>query len=295
MTPNAEEPARRDTYTANIVPYVLFHVAAIGGAIYVGVTWQYVLLAVAAYFVRMFAITAGLHRYFAHRAFKTSRWFQFLLALGATTAMQKGALWWASVHRHHHRHSDDELDIHSPRRRGFWYAHTGWILSSAHDETRWDDIRDFAKYPELVWLDRHHLVVSIGFGVVMLVCLGWEATVWGFLVSTTVLWHGTFTINSFSHIWGRQRYDSGDDSKNSFILALITMGEGWHNNHHYYQSSANQGFFWWEVDVSYYILRALSWTGLVWDLRKPPEKALRGELGRKLERVESDAEFRKAA
>lgn len=266
-----------DSYGFGAAPYVAFHLAAVIGVFLVPFAWKWVLLALAYYYLRMFGITAGYHRYFAHRGYKTGRVFQFLLALLGTSAIQKGVLWWAAHHRHHHKHSDDPLDVHSPRQRGLFYAHTGWILSKRFDETRYDRIKDFARYPELVWLNEHWLLVNAIQGVGIWAIFGWTALVWIFLVSTVVLWHGTFTINSLCHVFGRQRYQTTDDSKNSFILALITMGEGWHNNHHYYQSTARNGFFWWELDLSYLVLKALSIFGVVWDLRQPPAWVLKNE------------------
>jgi stearoyl-CoA desaturase (delta-9 desaturase) len=189
-------------------------------------------------------------------------------------SVQKGVLWWAANHRLHHRHSDQPLDIHSPLQHGFWWSHVGWILSGAHEKTEWNQIQDLAKYPELKWLNQYHLVPGISYAIALFICGGWGALVWGFFASTVLLWHGTFTINSLSHVFGSIRYQTTDTSRNNFWLSLITLGEGWHNNHHCYMSSTNQGFFWWELDGSYYALKILSWCGIVRDLRKPPLKLL---------------------
>jgi len=253
-------------------PFWLVHVAAVIGVAILGWSWSGVLLAIALYFVRMFGVTGGYHRYFAHKTYKTSRPMQFLLAFLAQSSTQKGALWWAAHHRLHHKNSDKPNDIHSMKQKGFFWSHVGWILCHKHDATEWDQIKDFAKYPELRWLNRYHVIPSIVLGTTLYLTLGWWGLVWGYLVSTSVLWHGTFTINSIAHWMGRRRYATTDDSKNSLILALITMGEGWHNNHHYYPRATNQGFYWWEIDVTYYILRAMSVVGLVWDIHTPPAK-----------------------
>jgi stearoyl-CoA desaturase (delta-9 desaturase) len=255
------------------IGFVLMHLGALA-AFWVPFSWALLWLALALYWVRMFAITAGYHRYFAHRSYKTSRAFQLLLAVVGAASIQKGPLWWAGHHRHHHRFSDLEQDIHSPRRDGFWWAHVGWILSARYDATPEHLIRDFAAFPELRWLNRWHLVPGIALAAVLLVAGGWPAFVWGFLVSTVVTWHTTFAINSLTHVFGRRRYLTTDTSRNSALLALLTLGEGWHNNHHYYQTSTRQGFFWWEVDVSYAILKLLSVPRIVWDLREPPERVL---------------------
>lgn len=257
------------------IPFLAAHVACLG-VLAVGVTWGDVALCLGLFWVRMFAITGAYHRYFSHRSYRTSRPFQFLLALLGTLCVQKGPLWWASNHRVHHKYSDEPEDVHSPRQRGLFWAHVGWILSKRHEATRWDRIQDFARYPELRWLNRFHIVPPLlGLGLVFAIG-GWHALLWGGLVSTVLLWHATFTINSLSHVFGRRRYATPDDSRNNLWLALLTMGEGWHNNHHHYQSAARQGFFWWEVDVTYYVLRALALVGLVWDLRPPPAHLLEG-------------------
>lgn len=261
------------------IPYFLLHVLAVVGMFIWPPTVELLLVAVGAYYLRMFGITAGYHRYFAHRSYKTGRVFQFILALLGSMSSQKGVLWWAGHHRHHHKHSDQPEDIHSPK-RGFWWAHHLWILCPKYERTPVEQIRDFAKYPELRFLDRTWIVWPIVFGGLLALIGGAAWGFWGGLVSTVVLWHGTFTINSLTHLWGSVRYRTTDTSKNSFILALVTMGEGWHNNHHFYQSTACQGFFWWEVDASYYILKVLSWFGVVRDLRMPPQWVLEGKSSR---------------
>jgi stearoyl-CoA desaturase (delta-9 desaturase) len=222
----------------------------------------------------MFAVTAGYHRYFSHRSFKTSRAFQFVLALLAQSSTQKSVLWWAAIHRHHHRHSDTELDVHSPRHRGFWYSHFGWIFDKRHHQTTPDVTPDLAKYPELRFLANWEQLPSIALGVIVFRIWGWEGLVIGFVWSTVVLYHCTFFINSLAHVHGNQRYVTGDDSRNNWWLAVITLGEGWHNNHHAYQRSCRQGFRWYEVDFTYYALKALSWMRLVWDLGKPPKEVV---------------------
>jgi stearoyl-CoA desaturase (delta-9 desaturase) len=252
------------------IPFFLLHLVCLA-AFFLPVRPVDIAVCVALYVVRMWGITAGFHRYFSHRAYKTGRIFQFILALVGTTSAQKGVLWWAAHHRHHHRDSDGETDIHSPVRKGFWWSHVGWILCTKYDATRLESIRDFARFPELVWLNRYHLVPPTVLGVATWLVGGWSMLVWGFFISTVLLWHGTFTINSLSHVFGSRRYRTTDTSRNNLLLALITLGEGWHNNHHYHQNTANQGWFWWEVDVSYYTLKALSWVGVVKDLRLPSE------------------------
>jgi stearoyl-CoA desaturase (delta-9 desaturase) len=153
---------------------------------------------------------------------------------------------------------------------GFWWAHHGWILSRDLEATDHARIKDFSRHAELRWLDHWWWLPVVVVGVATFLAGGWFALVWGFALSTVLCWHGTFTINSLSHLWGGRRYTTGDDSRNNLALAVITMGEGWHNNHHHYQVAARQGFFWWEIDCTYYLLRALAAVGLVWDLHGVP-------------------------
>jgi stearoyl-CoA desaturase (delta-9 desaturase) len=244
------------------------HAAALG-VLFVTATPIAIALLAATFFARMLGITAGYHRYFAHRSYRTSRAFQFLLALLGTCATQKGPLWWASLHRIHHRESDGPNDVHSPK-RGLWYAHQGWIFDKRWQPTRLDMIPDFARYPEIEWLNRWHFVPPVALAVACFLVGGWPGLFWGFFLSTTLLWHATYTINSLSHVFGGRRFATTDTSRNNWALALLTLGEGWHNNHHFYMASARQGFRWFEVDVTYYVLRALAAVGLIWDVREPP-------------------------
>jgi stearoyl-CoA desaturase (delta-9 desaturase) len=254
-------------------------------ALWVGVSWVAVAVCLGLYFIRMFAITGIYHRYFSHRSYQTSRVVQFLFALLGTTAAQKGPIWWASHHRHHHRHSDTEEDIHSPIVHGIYFAHVGWVLSSQFLEPRLELVKDLTKYPELRTLEKYNLVPPVLLGVATFFLGTWlqsaypqlgtsgpQMLVWGFFISTVLLYHGTFCINSFTHLIGKRRFPSTDHSRNNLFLALITLGEGWHNNHHYYPGSERQGFYWWEIDISHYILTMMSWLGLVWDLRVPPPR-----------------------
>jgi stearoyl-CoA desaturase (delta-9 desaturase) len=259
------------------IPFIAMHVAAVVGVILLGWSWKGLALAVGLYYARMFFVCAGYHRYFSHRTFKTSRVFQFLLALGAMSSSQKGVLWWAGHHRVHHKFSDQQGDVHSALRDGFVWSHVGWILSRQWEKTDESRVKDLAKYPELVWLDRFWAIPPTLLGVGLFLAGGWWALVWGLCVSTVLLWHGTFTINSLTHMFGSRRYPTTDNSRNSAVLAAITLGEGWHNNHHYYQRSTRQGFFWWEFDIAYYVLRVFAALGLVWDLHEPPAAVVAGE------------------
>lgn len=265
---------------------ILMHVACLGVFV-TGVSKVALVATLLTYLFHVFALTAGYHRYFSHRSFKTSRAFQFALALAGATATQMDPLWWAAHHRWHHRHADTEQDVHSPTLRGFWYAHIGWILSRRHAQTRFDVIKDLVKYPELMWLNRHPYLPSVIFAALLYgvgsllarVRPGWNTSgmqmlVWAYFVSTVLVYHVTFAVNSVAHLFGTRPYPTRDTSRNSVWVALVTLGEGWHNNHHRYPASARQGFRWWQIDGTYYLLKLLSWFRVVRDLREPPAAVL---------------------
>jgi stearoyl-CoA desaturase (delta-9 desaturase) len=256
-------------------------------ALWTGVSVIAVATCLALYVVRMFAITAGFHRLFSHRTYQTGRVFSFLMAFAGTAAYQKGPLWWSSHHRRHHLHADTEDDLHSPLTRTLWRSHVGWFLQRDSQATEWDLIPNLLKYRDLRLLDRFYSVppailasATFLFGSVLqryapgLGTSGWQMMVWGFFISTVLLYHGTFTVNSLAHIFGKRRFATADNSRNNLFVALITLGEGWHNNHHHYATSERQGFYWWEIDVAHYGLRVLSWFGIVWDLRTPPSHSV---------------------
>jgi stearoyl-CoA desaturase (Delta-9 desaturase) len=265
----------RTKIDVSAVLLVLMHVAVLS-TLLVHFSWALVGFAVASYAVRMFAITAGYHRYFSHRSFKTSRAFQLVLAVLGTASMQNGPLWWASWHRHHHKTADTKLDPHSPAHMGFWRSHLGWVLEEKSQHPDYSNIKDLTRYPELRFLDRHKWMPLVAYAVGCFLVADWAGLVWGFVVSTIALFHATLLINSLAHVWGTRRYETADSSRNNALLAIVTLGEGWHNNHHHFMSSARQGFFWWELDVSYYVLRLLGCLGVVWDVRSPTRAAIRG-------------------
>ncbi len=279
--PGAEAADERiDLWRA--LPFAAMHVACFA-VLWVGVSPVAVAVASAAYALRMFAITGFYHRYFSHRTFRASRPVQFVFALLGAAAVQRGPLWWAAHHRSHHRHADTAHDPHSPGQRGFFWSHAGWFLTRRAFRTDFERIPDLARYPELRWLDRFDTLVPVAlaaamYGLGMLLetwapslrTNGPQMLVWGFFVSTVVLFHATVTINSFAHRFGSRRFDTRDDSRNNPWLALITFGEGWHNNHHFFPGSARQGFRWWEIDLTWYGLKALSALGLVRDLKPVP-------------------------
>jgi stearoyl-CoA desaturase (delta-9 desaturase) len=259
------------------IPFFAIHVACIG-VFFTSVHLVDWIMCGAFYVIRMFGITAGYHRYFAHKTYKTSRPFQFVMAWLGCSSLQKGPLWWAGHHRLHHAYSDTEDDVHSPITKTIWDAHVGWIIKPDNDPTHWHVLKDWTKYPELIWMNTWHWVPGVLLGVATyFISLafggnGWGGVVVGWALSTVLVYHCTFSINSMAHLIGSRRYNTTDHSRNNFWLALITLGEGWHNNHHHYQNAARQGFYWWEVDFSYYTIKALSWVGLVWDVKEPPKE-----------------------
>ncbi len=277
---NLESEHRIDWLRA--VPFIAMHFACIA-VLWVGVSPVAVWVAVALYAVRMFALTGFYHRYFSHKTFRTSRTVQFVFAFVGASCVQRGPLWWAAHHRNHHRNADTALDPHSPGLRGFLWSHAGWFLTPHAFRTDWSRIPDLAKFPELRLLDRYDTLVPVllagalyAVGAVLehtqpqLGTSGGQMLVWGFFISTVVLFHATVTINSFAHRFGKRRFDTKDDSRNNVWLALITFGEGWHNNHHFFPGTVRQGFRWWEVDVTWYVLRVMAMFGLVRDLKPIP-------------------------
>jgi stearoyl-CoA desaturase (delta-9 desaturase) len=267
-----EDPRTLPVQWFAMIPFWGSQLVALGGVIAGGWSWKGLGLALGLYIIRMFGLTAGYHRYFSHRSYRTSRPFQFLLALLGSTATQKGVLWWAAHHRAHHKYSDTPRDIHSVRQHGFWWAHVKWILVKRYVPTDFERIKDFARYPELRWLNTWNLLPPILLATGLFLAGGWWALLWGFFVSNTLLWHGTFCVNSLAHAFGRRRYPTSDDSRNSFIIAVFTLGEGWHNNHHHYQRSERQGFYWWELDITHLVLKVFAKLRLVRDLHEPPHQ-----------------------
>ena len=273
-----------------VVPFIGIHLMCLG-VIWVGFSWAALSVCLALYALRMFAITAFYHRYFSHRAFRTSRVMQFVFGVAGASCVQRGPCWWAAHHRHHHRHSDQPQDLHSPVQRSFFWSHVGWFLTRRGFRTRWENIPDLAKFPELRWLDRFDIVVPLllalgvyGLGAWLetaypgLHTSGMQMLIWGFFLSTVLLFHATVTINSLAHRVGSRRFATRDNSRNNFALALLTFGEGWHNNHHHFPGSARQGFRWWELDITYYGLRAMATLRLIHTL-KPVPKGLRRVAG----------------
>jgi len=277
-------PAADQIDWLRVVPFIGLHLACLG-ILVVGFSWFALSVAAFLYLLRMFAITGFYHRYFSHRAFQTSRVLQLIFGFIGASSVQRGPLWWAAHHRHHHRHADQPQDLHSPVQHGFWKSHMGWFMTPRAFAVDFQRIPDLARYPELRFLDRYDILVPVALATALFLLgmvlehyapslgtSGPQLLIWGFFVSTVVLFHATVTINSLAHVWGKRRYATRDDSRNNFWLALITLGEGWHNNHHHYPASVRQGFYWWEIDLTWYALKIMSWIGLVWELKPLPTR-----------------------
>lgn len=285
--PDKDDPEAETIDYFRGIPFFAMHFACLA-VFWVGWSWTAVSVAIALYVIRMFAITGFYHRYFSHKTFETSRLGQFAFGVLGNAAVQRGPLWWASNHRHHHQHSDTEEDAHSPVVHSFLWSHVWWILARSRANTNVKAVQDLAKYPELRFLDRFDFLVPLLLAF-SLALLGYslerwapqlgattgQLVVWGFFISTVVLFHCTCTINSLSHLFGTKRFKTKDQSRNNALLAIITMGEGWHNNHHRYSKSTRQGFYWYEYDVTYYILVMMSWVGIIWNIKPVPEHILR--------------------
>ena len=278
FTDTARHTNEADIIYPAAIPFILVHLACFA-VIWTGFQTIDLIICGVLYSIRMFAITGGYHRYFSHRSFKTSRVFQFVLAVVGQASGQQDVLWWAAKHREHHKYSDTPQDVHSPLQSGFWFAHIGWVFSATKAQPNFHLIKDFMKYPELVWLNKWKHLPPALLGVVVWLVAGWSGLVVGFFISTVFLFHCTFAINSLAHLIGKQSYVTGDDSRNNWFLALITFGEGWHNNHHYFQNSTRQGFHWWQIDFTYYVLKLLAFLRIVWDLRAPPATVVQGVRG----------------
>ena len=264
---------------ARVIPYIIIHLSIIS-IFFVDFSLTAFWVFIGMYAIRMFAITGFYHRYFSHKAFKTSRLTQFIFAIIGASAVQRGPIWWAAHHREHHMHSDTIHDKHSPKAHSFFWSHTGWFLTKANFITHTRLVKELSRFPELRLIDRFDIVIPI------LTCLGLfyigeylntaypaletnglQLLSWGFVLSTILLYHSTFLVNSVAHLWGKKRYDTKDSSRNNFIVAILTFGEGWHNNHHHYPGSASQGFYWWEIDITYYLLKLLNTFGIIWGMR----------------------------
>ncbi len=215
-------------------------------------------------------IGLGFHRQLTHQGFESRVWLRRLLALCGTLAVQGGPIAWVSGHRMHHAHSDREKDPHDST-RGFWWAHVGWLFyrdpKNGEFESYSRYARDLVADPFMLFLDRWFVALQVALGILLLVLGGWSFVVWGICVRLVFGWHSTWLVNSAAHMSGYQTYESRDNSRNCWWVALLSFGEGWHNNHHTFPRNARHGLKWWELDINYLTLRLFQALGLVWKLR----------------------------
>ncbi len=248
---------------------VLFHLGALA-ALFV-FSWKALIVSVLLWWVAgSLGIGMGYHRLLTHRGYKTPKWMEYVLSVCGTLALEGGPLLWVATHRQHHQNTDREGDPHSPREGGFW-AHMGWVLTG---QTMQHNSAELLPYvPELrkdrfhVWISRWHWVPITLLAILLFAIGGWRYVLWGIFLRTVIGLHSTWLVNSATHLWGKQRFRTHDDSKNSFWVALLTFGEGWHNNHHAFPQSARHGLAWYEIDVNWYGIWMLRALGLAWDIK----------------------------
>jgi len=243
---------------------VLFHLGAVAALFFF--TWKALFVAIFLCWVSTsLGIGMGYHRLLTHRGYKTAKWVENCLTLFATLSLEGGPIFWVATHRIHHQHSDQEGDPHSPR-DGKWWAHMGWILvgkSMHHDTTTLTRyVPDLAKDKFHVWITKYHYVPMIALGIALLALGGLPFLFWGIFLRTVVGLHATWLVNSATHIWGSRPFATRDQSTNSWWVALLTWGEGWHNNHHAYPVSARHGLKWYQVDLNWYGIWVMKQLGL---------------------------------
>ncbi|MBB71877.1 MAG: acyl-CoA desaturase [Legionellales bacterium] len=269
-----------------VIPFIFLHVACLG-VFFTGYSATALWVAASLYAVRIFSIGAFYHRYFSHKTYRTNRIWQFLFAMLGETAIQRGPLWWSAHHRSHHLQSDQPEDVHSPKQHSYLWSHMGWFLSKGNFSFDRGRVKDWQQYPELVWLDRYDILVPVVLAVGLFIIghllylfapalhtNGMQLLVWGFFISSVVSLHVTLSINSLAHYFGKKIYQTDDDSRNHWFLALLTFGEGWHNNHHRYPATAQQGFRWWQFDLTFYLLAIMEKLGIIWDLKRVPQRII---------------------
>ena len=241
----------------------------------VNFSWKAFTVFVVLYVISGLGITFGFHRLFTHRAFKVPKWIEYVAAFAGTLALQGSVLKWVAHHRMHHAFSDNDRDPHDST-RGFWFSHLFW---TCYNDPARDDMkiqrkfaRDIAADPVLVFMSKDSF--SIGAQVLLATGLwyvfGWEIMLSGVALRLVALYHATWFVNSAAHLWGYRNYDVGDRATNCWWVGLITFGEGWHNNHHAFSNVAPAGHRWWEIDTTWMLIKALSWVGLVRDIKLPP-------------------------
>jgi stearoyl-CoA desaturase (delta-9 desaturase) len=253
----------RLNWTTTIV-MILFHLGAVA-ALFV-FSWKAFAVAVFLYWMTVgLGISLGYHRLHTHRSYKTPKLLEYFFAVCGASTLEGGPIFWVATHRIHHQKSDHEGDPHSPR-DGAWWSHVGWILlgEAKHNNTRLLSkyAPDLAKDPFYVWLNNYHWVPVLVLAVILYATGGIPFVLWGICMRIVVGLHATWLVNSATHMWGSRRFDTHDDSKNNWWVALLTFGEGWHNNHHAHPTSARHGLAWYEVDISWISLKVMKFLGI---------------------------------
>ena len=269
-TENIVEAAKRqglNRFTAIVL--VLLHIAAIVALFHF--SWKNVAIAAVFYYMTTgLGISMGYHRLHTHRSYKVPRWLEYFFALCGTLTLEGGPIFWVAVHRLHHQLSDQPGDPHSPRDGAFW-SHMGWILwgETNHNNTKVMSkyAPDLAKHKFYVWLTNYHWVPNVVLGAIVLVLGGLDMFLWAMCFRIVFGLHATWAVNSATHMFGRRRFNIRDDSRNTWWIAIISFGEGWHNNHHAHPTSARHGLAWYEFDPSWILIRSLRFFGLAKNVR----------------------------
>jgi sn-1 stearoyl-lipid 9-desaturase len=250
-----EDPTGKRRFNWLIAAFmIMFHIGAVAALFFF--TWNALFVAIFLYWVAgSLGIGMGYHRMLTHRGYRTPKWLEYALTICAVTAVEGGPLLWVATHRRHHQFADGEGDPHSPR-DGKWWSHVGWILvgnAMRQDESTLDRyVPDLQKDKFHVWITEYHFVPTFILGVALFKLGGWPFLLWGIFLRTVVGLHATWLVNSATHIWGSRRFPTHDLSTNSWWVALLTFGEGWHNNHHAFPVSARHGLKWYEIDFNWY-------------------------------------------
>jgi sn-1 stearoyl-lipid 9-desaturase len=248
---------------------IIFHVCAIAALFMF--SWRALAVSLVLWWMSgSLGIGMGFHRLLTHRGYKTPKAVEYFLTLCGLLALEGGQINWVATHRIHHAYTETPADPHSPRAGG-WWAHMGWILTGTAQQ---HDAATMQRYaPDLmkdrfhVWLNRLYFVPLIICGLLLLACGGWSVMMWGVFLRVTVGLHATWFVNSATHMWGRRRFLTRDDSTNSWWVALLTFGEGWHNNHHAHPRAARHGLAWYEIDVNWWGIRTLQFLGLAKEIK----------------------------
>ncbi|WP_443029105.1 acyl-CoA desaturase [Spirulina sp. CS-785/01] len=268
-------PQKTPLNWVNIVFMTLVHIGALFALLPSNFSWEAVGLMVFLHWVTGgLGITLGWHRLVSHRSFKTPKWLEYLLVFFGALSCQGGVIHWVGLHRMHHLHSDTDPDPHDSS-KGFWWSHMGWMLYRIPGE---EDIPRFTKDiwddPVYRFLQNNFVPVQIVLGLVLYAIGGWPFIIWGIFARLVLVFHCTWFVNSATHMFGYRTFESNDKSRNCWWVALVTYGEGWHNNHHAHQYSARHGLKWWEVDLTWMVIRSLQTIGLAKDVKLIPAKAM---------------------